>query len=68
MASYATWSRIALLSGCIWLAGQVPGSAQSEQKLSKPLNLSEFAKSSAVRAASPSGEGDAQQQAARGCR
>jgi len=46
MASFATWSRNALLIGCISLAGQAPGSAQSEPKLSKPLNLSEFVKPS----------------------
>jgi len=47
MASCATWLRNVLLIGCISLAGQASGSAQSEQTLSKPLNLREFAKPSA---------------------
>jgi flagellar motility protein MotE (MotC chaperone) len=48
MASLATWSRCALVAGCITLAGQAPCSAQSEQELSKPLNLREFAKPSTI--------------------
>jgi flagellar motility protein MotE (MotC chaperone) len=48
MASFATWSRNVLLIGCISLAGQAPGWAQSEPKLSKPLNLGEFVKPAAT--------------------
>jgi flagellar motility protein MotE (MotC chaperone) len=48
MASFATLSRYVLLSGCVVLSGQAPALtqslAQSEQKLTKPLNLAEFAK------------------------
>ena len=48
MAGFATLSRNVLLLGCVALSGQAPAWAQSEQKPSKPLNLSEFAKSSAT--------------------
>lgn len=46
MASFTISLTRILLSGCIVLFGQTPALAQSEQKLSKPLNLAEFAKSS----------------------
>jgi flagellar motility protein MotE (MotC chaperone) len=58
MTSLATLSRNMLLLGCVAIYGQVPalaqsdsaqsGLAQSEQKPSKPLNLSKFAKPSPV--------------------
>jgi flagellar motility protein MotE (MotC chaperone) len=48
MASLTTWSRSFLLVASISLPGQGQALAQSEPKLSKPLNLSEFAKSPAA--------------------
>ncbi|HEY0331537.1 MAG TPA: MotE family protein [Rhodopseudomonas sp.] len=47
MPSFATWSGLA--AGCVALAALAPAAAQSEPTLSKPLNLSEFAKASAAK-------------------
>lgn len=45
MPGIATLSRNLLLLGCVALSGQPPAWAQSGQKPSKPLDLSEFTKS-----------------------
>jgi flagellar motility protein MotE (MotC chaperone) len=44
MASVAALSRNVLVLGCVALFAQMPAFAQSAPKLSKPLNLTEFAK------------------------
>jgi flagellar motility protein MotE (MotC chaperone) len=44
MASFAIVSRHVLLWSCVALNGLTPAYAQSEQKLTKPLNLGEFAR------------------------
>lgn len=45
MPGIATLSRTLLLLGCVALSGQAPAWAQSGQRPSKPLDLSEFTKS-----------------------
>ncbi|MGP9813373.1 MotE family protein [Rhodopseudomonas sp. NSM] len=49
MARFAISATTVVLAGCIAMAGQTPARAQPAQKLAKPLDLTEFTKSSAAR-------------------